>query len=235
MTTVENRGNSRKYAMNGQNVSTAQHVYKDLRHRIINCHLPPGANISQNEIAVQFGVSATPVRDAFLRLAGEGLINIYPQSRTVVSLIDEQNARDVEFLRVSVELEVLRVLAKTITRDGVKELTNWIRRQVVEMEIGNEWAFKFADDNFHNCMFKLAGVEGLIDIISAQRGHYDRIRGLYFPAFADLGKIIDEHRNILTALENHDAQGAKSASREHIRRSLMSIDQLREEHGDYFL
>ena len=74
-------------------ISAVQKVYKDIRYQILNLILEPGTTISKNKIAKQYGNSPTPVREAMLRLGEEGLVNIFPQSRTSVSLIDIQHAR----------------------------------------------------------------------------------------------------------------------------------------------
>ena len=62
-----------------------QWVYQVLRSNIIKLHLPPAQRISENEVSEALGVSRTPVREAFIRLAEDGLINVTPQKRSTVS------------------------------------------------------------------------------------------------------------------------------------------------------
>ncbi len=215
-------------------VSAVQQVYEALRHRIIHFVLPPGTNIAKGELTAEFGVSPTPVREALLRLSDEGLVEIYPQSRTTVSLIDVQHAREVHFLRLSVEVEVVRVLAETITSENLNELDNWIDRQTVELKAGNETAFKIADNNFHEYMFSLAGVHGLAHLIDARRGHYDRIRGLFLQEHGRRETVVDEHLAMIAALKAGDPGAAEAAVRVHLGKSLAIIDEIRDIHPSYF-
>jgi GntR family transcriptional regulator, rspAB operon transcriptional repressor len=216
-------------------VSAVQQVYDGLRHRIIDLLLQPGSTIAKKETATEFGVSQTPVRDALLRLADEGLVDIFPQSRTIVSFIDVQQAREVLFLRRSVEIEVLRVLTKTIDERGMAELHAWIERQVAELNAGDQGGFNVADISFHNAMFRLANVEGLTRVINSRRGHYDRIRGLYLMDQEPRELVVQDHRAIVAALEARDATAAEAALRYHTGKSIAIIDKIRARHPRFFL
>src|SRR5690606_18432789 len=90
----------------GGHPSAASRVYAGLRSRIISLQLLPDTTLSRSEIAERYEVSQSPVREAIQRLEKEGLVISYPQSRTVVSKIDIAHARETQFLRVSVEIEV---------------------------------------------------------------------------------------------------------------------------------
>ena len=91
--------------------SAADRVYAGLRARILSLDLEPDARVARSEIAEAFAVSQSPVREAIHKLVQEGLIVAYPQSRTVVSRIDMEQARQTQFLRRSVEIEVAGELA----------------------------------------------------------------------------------------------------------------------------
>ena len=216
-------------------VSAVQQVYNYLRDQIINLKLPPGAPIAKSEIAAEFGLSQTPVREALLRLSDEGLVDIFPQSGTKVSLIDVQHAREAHFIRLAVEVEVQRVLAETIDAEGMAELRAWVERQITELKAGSQTAFKQADNQFHDAMFRLAGVHGLARLLQTQRGHYDRIRGLYLRAHERRETVVEEHNVILAALDNRDAAAAEAGVRRHLGKSLAQIGEIRELNPGYFL
>jgi len=216
-------------------ISAVQQVYEDVRHQIINLKLEPGTTISKNDVAQQFGISPTPVREAMLRLGEEGLVNIFPQSRTSVSLIDIQQAQEIHFLRLSVEVEVVRVLARSIEKSGLDELKAWIERQNTELKAGDQSAFKLADNHFHEEMFRQAGVQGLMRLLDTRRGHYDRIRGLFLMVQARRQTVIKEHRAIVAALENGDEVAAEAAVRKHLGKSLAVIDDIQDRNPNYFL
>lgn len=216
-------------------VSAMGYVYGDLRDRIINLAFQPGLPIAKNVLAERFHVSPTPVREALLKLSEEGLVEIIPQSGTAVSLIDIQHAREIHFMRLSVEVEVARVLATTIDDAGLASLNAWMERLITELAAGNQTAFKKTDDSFHAEMFRLAGVEGLTQLLYRRRGHYDRIRGLYLLQHERRQIVIKEHREILAALKKRDTVAAEAAVRNHLGKSLAIVDQIQEMYPDYFL
>src|SRR6476646_2368637 len=89
----------------------APQVFERLRGMIISLALPPGSALSRAELAAQFGVSSTPIRDALMRLEEEGMVDVFPQYATVVSRVDVRLAQQAHFLRQAVELEIVRALA----------------------------------------------------------------------------------------------------------------------------
>lgn len=212
-----------------------RYVYSDIRDRIINLGFEPGTPIAKNILAERFRVSPTPIREALLKLSEEDLVKIIPQSGTAVSLINIQHAREAHFLRLSVEVEVVRVLCDEIDKSGLAKLNTWIERQVTELNAGNQIEFKRADDSFHNEMFRIAGVEGLAQLLSRRRGHYDRIRGLYLLQQERRKIVIVEHRKVFAALSKRDAPAAEAAVRMHLGKSLAIIDQIQDRFPDYFL
>lgn len=216
-------------------VSAVGYVYEDLRDRIINLKFEPGSPVAKNILADRFNVSPTPVREALIKLSEEGLVDIVPQSGTTVSLIDIQSAQEVHFLRLSVEIEVARVLCDKITDSGLMELKAWMDRQVTELNAGNQTAFKNADNNFHQEMFRQAGVRGLTQLLDRRRGHYDRIRGLYLREHVRREVVIKEHKKIFAALKKRDSAAAEAAVRMHLGKSLAIVDQIRDRYPDYFL
>src|SRR5438270_1478462 len=89
----------------------APQVYETLREMILSLELAPGTTLVRAEIATRFGVSQTPVRDAMQLLQQEGLVEVFPQAATQVSRIDLDSAKQAHFLRLCVELEIVRTLA----------------------------------------------------------------------------------------------------------------------------
>ncbi|NQV99714.1 MAG: GntR family transcriptional regulator [Rhodospirillales bacterium] len=214
--------------------STAYQIYDSLHQQIIDMSRVPGSVISKQDIAKSFEVSPSPVRDALLRLQSEGLVDIVPQSKTSVSLIDVQKARELHFLRLSVEIEVVRELSKRITAEQLAELEVWNARLSVEFKAENTTAFRLTDTAFHERLYDFAGVPGIVDIIQAHRGHYDRIRGLYLAFGQRQKRVILEHKEIHRAIKAGDPLAAENAVRQHLGKSLAIIEEIRAQNPTYF-
>ncbi len=96
-------------------------VHDALRDAIVRVAILPGQAISETEMAASFGVSRTPIREALIRLADEGLIDIYPQAGTFVSRIDLAAVREAQFVRQTLETAVgIEAAEAAVGRDGVR-------------------------------------------------------------------------------------------------------------------
>lgn len=76
-----------------------QQIYRIPRKDIVECAIPPGKLLSEKEISTRFSVSRQPVREAFLKLAEAGLVQVLPQRGTFVMKISEQRVADARFIR----------------------------------------------------------------------------------------------------------------------------------------
>src|SRR5690606_18355205 len=106
-------------------------IYSDLRGQIVSIALKPGAWLSEARIAEQYGVSRTPVREAFKRLAEDGFLEVVPQVGTFVARIDMQAVRDAHFVRETLECRIVELAAEQIDEAQRAEL----RRNLRELEL----------------------------------------------------------------------------------------------------
>src|SRR3546814_2587991 len=84
-------------------VCSSDLICDDLRERILGLELQPGTGLSRPALAEFYRVGQTPIRDAILKLEQEGLVEIYPQSKTLVTRIDVAHAKETQFLRTAIE------------------------------------------------------------------------------------------------------------------------------------
>ncbi|SFS51760.1 DNA-binding transcriptional regulator, GntR family [Sulfitobacter marinus] len=214
--------------------SISQQVYEALRNRIIDLELVPGLNLSRVEIADFYSVSQTPVRDAMLKLEEEGLLVIFPQSKTEVSRINIDQARETQFLRVSLETEVVRKLATSGTDDCVAEAKVIITRQKSAFDADDLPYFQELDRAFHKALFTAAGLENLWHLIDERSGQIDRLRKLNLPVAGKTKEIIKAHSAIVAAIERKDADDAENQVRTHLSGTLGQIDMIMARHPAFF-
>ena len=104
-------------------------VYRSLRERIIRGELEPGGLISEAEIARVFSISRQPVREAFIKLAEEGLVEIRPQRGTLVRKINIASVMDARFVREAVEADIVKIVAERRDPRVVASLRKQIEAQ----------------------------------------------------------------------------------------------------------
>ena len=211
----------------------APQVFEKLRDLIVSLDLKPGEPLARGELAEAFGLSQTPIRDALSQLRDEGLVDIYPQHTTAVSRIDIAAARQAHFLRRSLELEIVRVLAGRNDPALVERL-----RAHIDMLRANRGADRYqgfldADRAFHREMHEAAGVAGLWELEQRYSGHVDRLRRLHLPEAGKADRILRDHQRIVDAIARQDAAGAQEALREHLSGTLSQVDEICERYPDY--
>lgn len=217
-----------------QQRSAAMRVYSALRAQIISLDLLPDATLVRNDIAKAFEVSQLPVREAIQRLELEGLVISYPQSRTVVSKIDISHARQTQFLRLSIELEVAQSLARAATPGLLASSTRFLQMQRLvgaDRDIGE---FNTLDRMFHLSLFDAAGMRELWYMISDRSGHIDRLRHLNLPDPGKIAEVIQHHEDILASISTGDPAAVDRAIRVHLSGTLAATQKIMERYPQYF-
>lgn len=218
----------------GPRRSAAEIAYDQLRQAVITLALPPGTILSRAELAAQLGVSQTPVREALIRLQEEGLIDVVPHSATRVARIDLASARETSFLRLSVEVEIVRRLAAAPTPPLAAALRGEIARMTELHAQGDQDGLASADEAFHSLLHTAAGVPGLRELIRSRSGHLDRLRRMHLPAPGKAERIIAEHGAVAEAIIARSPEAAERQLRHHLSHTFAELDRIRAAHPSFF-
>ena len=213
----------------------AVQVYEHLRSMIIALALKPGTVLPRVELADYFQLSLTPIRDALMRLEEEGLVDIFPQHATVVRPIDVMSAKQAHFLRLSMELEVVRTLASKPHPELIQRLRGLIAQQQSAYESEDYDSFSLSDQTFHRLMYQAANVESLWDLLRGYSGNLDRLRRLHVPIPGKAMSIMRDHGDILAAIAAGDPALAQQRVREHLSGTLAHLDDIRARHPEFLL
>jgi DNA-binding GntR family transcriptional regulator len=216
-------------------LSAAGRTSDALRQRIITLELPPETVLSRIDLARHYDISQTPLREALQKLEAEGLVNIYPQSRTVVTRIDTTAMHEAHFLRLAVETEVLRRLAQACDPAALSRLKVILALQ--EELAGNAAelpAFQELDEVFHQTLMAAAGQPGLHALLRSRSGHLNRVRRLDLPNEGKIRRILDGHHAIIAAIEARDEAAALAAIRDHLSQTVSRVEALRAQYPNYF-
>lgn len=154
-------------------------TYNKIKDDIMNMTLEPGMDVSVQKLSERYGVSRTPVREAVVRLQQSGLVEIYPQRKTVVSKIDLQRVREEWFIRTSLESAVIDEFIRKCSELVADTMQELINKQKKYMDKKYFREFYFKDNRFHQLIFQTAGEELSWFTIEEVASHYNRIRLLY--------------------------------------------------------
>lgn len=228
-------GNKTKGNKGLGSLSAAGKVYTFLRDDIIHMNLKPGVQLKEKEIIERFSVSRTPVREACLQLASENLLDIRPQSGTVVSPIRLSVLWDAQFLRVAVEAAAIRKLASKITDEQLAALKEIIDEQEFCMFKNMTERFANLDEKFHDMLIEFAGHPNVCDVINVQKAHIDRIRYMSIPSEEHIKDVFKEHSLIFDALAKRSPKEAEKTLLTHLSTLPVIVNNLVEEQPEYFV
>lgn len=214
--------------------TVATQVYRTIRDGIISLRLTPGMSMSEQEMAAALGVSRTPVREAFIRLSREGLVEIYPQRATVVSKISLKRVRQERFLRESLESSVLLSFIENPTQSGLDLMQEQIERQRECLHSGDYGTFLECDDRFHFVLYEETDNLLCGQVIRRNCHDYQRLRALSDSVNREVQQLnIKQHMEMLDGIRRHDAAQAQQTLRTHVRRLLNETAGLRAQKPEF--
>lgn len=207
-------------------------IHVRLREAIIRNRYSPGDSISESEIARACSVSRQPVREAFIKLSGEGLVAIRPQRGTVITKIGYGAVLSSRFLREAIEADIVAILAATPDPAVVQDLRAQLKAQAAAVH-GDPHNFIGMDDRFHRTLADAAGKADAWRLIEGLKSQMDRVRFLSLGHLPVL-KLIEQHKAVVDRIEIGDSAGANAAIRGHLREILNDLPQILMANPDFF-
>lgn len=209
-------------------------AYDEIRRKIIYAELAPGTRLSAVGLEKETGIGRTPIREAFVRLREQELVETRPKSGTYVSKINMVRAENACFLRSVVERRVA-VRCCSVARPSDLDRMRRITWQGRRLGAGDERAFFENDNLFHEQLYRIAGRSMVWDWLNTVNTHLERYRWLrVLSTNLDWGLIRGQHERLLAAIENRDTDEADYLTSAHLH--LMPEEQgpVIAAHPDYF-
>lgn len=207
-------------------------ICRQLRQRIIRSDLKPGDRISEAEVAREFGVSRQPVREAFIKLAEQGLLSVLPQRGTIVSRITYASVLDARFMREAIEADIVAILAARPEKDLIQDLRRQITAQRA-LDAGDAIGFAALDELFHRTLARSADKASAWGLLEGLKAQMDRVRFLSLERFPK-ERLVDQHEAIVNGIAARDRILADAAIRDHLREVLRDLPVICAAYPDYF-
>ncbi|MFI6980215.1 GntR family transcriptional regulator [Embleya sp. NPDC050154] len=191
-------------------------VARELRAALIAGEMRPGVVYSAPALAAQFGVSPTPVREAMLDLANEGLVEAVRNKGFRVTELSDRELDEFTEVRALIEIPVVARLAGVVTPAQLAALRPVAEEIVAAAEVSDLIRYVEADRRFHLSLLALAGNEHLVRVVGDLRKR-SRLYGL--SRLAENGRLVAsaaEHLELLDALATGDPARAESVMARHI-------------------
>ena len=205
--------------------SNTQSVYDTLRHEILTMTLPPGSPLDEVGLSERFSMSRTPVREALLRLSSDGLVTTLPNRNTIVSMID--------FAGLPPYFEALTLMYRVTTRGAanhrggrmMEEIRAQQRAFAAAVTARDAYTMIDANREFHVAIAEAAGNSYYARFFARLLDEGRRILRLYYSTFDDRlpRQYVDEHNEMITAIENGDIDRADALSVAHAAQIVRQI------------
>ena len=215
----------------------ASTVYTRLVSDIVTLRFTPGQVLSENELAQEYGVSRTPIREAVQRLRLAGLVDVRPQSGTLVSKVDLARFREAQFVRETLEtacIDVALSASEPVAARDIAALRREISAQRQCAADKDAVGFVQHDEAMHRIVCSLSGHERVWDTIAQSKVHLDRVRHMSLVTQDVMRTLVRQHRAIVDGIAGRDRKSAVAAARQHTRETLRVLPDLLAEHPDFF-
>jgi DNA-binding GntR family transcriptional regulator len=204
----------------GERQSLRQQVTHALRAALVAGEMRPGRVYSAPALADQFGVSATPVREAMLDLAGEGLVEAVRNKGFRVKELTPQDLDEITKLRMLIEVPTVAEIARDSNLGSARELNTLrkaARHMVALAKAGDLIAYVEADRQFHGQLLALAGNRHLLKVVNDLRAR-SRLYGLHELAEqGELAASAREHERIIDLVAAGDEASVTALMLKHIQ------------------
>lgn len=211
-----------------------ERVYREMRARILDNAWPPGYQALEQALALELGVSRTPVREAIIRLESEGFLAVRPQVGTTVAPIDLDAVADGQFLREAIECRAVALAAARVTPADARVLKAQLRDQARAVSRGDQAGFIALDDRMHQRLVAMSGRPNVWHAVEDVKAQLDRVRFLSLEDPRWLASIHAQHEAIVQHVLAGDAEAAVAAMSVHMRAVFASVDAIARERPEYF-
>ncbi len=218
--------------------SLNQTTYELLKKDILTLNLKPGEGISAAKLAERYSVSRTPAREALVRLFDEGLVKIVPQSKSFISKINLERARQEWFVRNSLELAMAEEFISKVRDEDIEQMKmhneNMLKLAGMPDDYANIYEYQMEDNRFHAVAYKVTGQGLAAEVIATTMAHYSRLRFLTDIEDFYRERTVKGHNRLLEYIENRDIERYKSGIKIHLHHIIDDIEELSQKYPMYF-
>ncbi|MBP2651066.1 MAG: rspR 3 [Firmicutes bacterium] len=201
-------------------------VSEALREAIVTELLKPGERLMEIQLAEELGVSRTPVREAIRRLELEGFLVTVPRRGTYVSNLSIRDVNEVFEIRTALDVLAAELAAERITEEELERMERLLVQISEHIDSGDVDKIVEADGKFHDILYQASRNDRLVGIINNLREQFTRFRAISMAYPGRLKNTLEEHRRLVEAIAQRDAELAKEYAREHMENAeqILLID-----------
>lgn len=194
-------------------------IYQQIRQSIIDFDLFPGSRVTETELAEQFNVSRTPIREALQRLEVEGLVQIRAKQGCFIRPVDTDTISNYYDVRIAIESMAVELACSNMPREDLQALADFWNPDNFDENVDYSNHIQQVEEAFHVSLAEGSGNPILVQYLNDINNHIRVIRRLGFPDKKSVSETYIEHFEICSLLLENKVNDAKEAITKHIRKS----------------
>ena len=202
--------------------STSDFVYNSVRQSILTHEFPAGSRLVEAKTSKELNVSITPVREAFARLANQGLLTVFPYKGTYVTIITKQYLEDVYFLRRHLEVMAAEKSFPKLTDQDIQYYEELFASADEAYDRQDLYESIRSDVLFHERLFTLSGSALLMDTWHIIKYRIENLQSYTKPVMN--ARFSVRHGAMLEAIRNKDQARYVAAFQEHLNTNQDVVD-----------
>lgn len=196
--------------------SISSRVYSDIKENILSGAIAPGAHLLEAQIAKQMGISRAPVREAFLQLEADGLVEARVNQGTFVRVLSNDDVWEIYTARSLIEGYAACLAAERATPEDIERLRQLLNDVLDTAKKGDYQATVVADFNMHQMIWQISGHKILGEILHRLENQIRMFMAMQAPLFEHLYDSVKDHKEIFEFISRGDPEAAKSSTEAHI-------------------
>lgn len=185
-------------------------ILETIREAILKGTLKPGEKVAEPELAERFGISRTPIREAFRQLESEGYLTVIPRKGAVVAALSEQDVQEFYAIKSILEGYAAELAASRLSERDIEKLEA-INEKLKELaKDGDVKAFFRTHGEFHDLFVKAAGNQKLSELINQLGMKFNRLRMASLSVQGRMDISVAEHERLIEAFKNQDGEQAEN-------------------------
>lgn len=193
----------------------SEKAYRLIKEKIVTLELQPFSVINEQMLMEELDLGRTPIREALLRLAAEGLVDIVPRRGMFVANISITDLQKIFEVRVTLEGFCARLAAQRITEEQIAQMEA-ILQDLEQVQNGDSEALMAIDERFHRLLYQAAHNEFLAESLDRLYVPSLRLWHLVLDRLSDVRGAIEQHRGVAEALKAGDGSQAEALIQQHV-------------------
>jgi len=196
-----------------QHQTLREKILDTIREAILNGELKPGEKVAEPELAERFGISRTPIREAFRQLESEGYLTVVPRKGAVVTALSERAVEEFYAIKSILEGYAAQISADKMTEKDITKLETLNERLKILAEQGDVKTFFKIHNEFHDVFINASGNEKLAEIIHQMLLRFNRFRLASIALPGRMEMSVKEHDALIKAFRRKDGATADALVR----------------------